>query len=120
MRTLVAILILASALTACKKNEAGGKSKISGTVAHHGKLIPYSRVFIKYGATEFPGADTTKYDAKFFTGADARYSFSLYKGDYYLYGYGYDNGVPGDVAGGLPYKLRNNEDKKLEVPVTEL
>ncbi len=119
MRTTVAIAVLFFAMFACKKNQAGGKSSIAGTVAHHGKLIPYSRVFIKYGATEFPGSDTTKYDAKFVTGADAAYSFKLYKGNYFLFGYGYDNGVPGTVTGGVPYTLRTNENKKLEVPVTE-
>ena len=34
--------------------------------------------------------------------------------------YGYDATVKSTVAGGVPYKLRKNEDKKLEVPVTEL
>lgn len=106
--------------SSCKKNQAGGNSSIKGTVAHHGLAIPYSRVFIKFNATEFPGADTTKYDLKIATAADGTYSVNLYQGNYYIYGFGYDATVKSIVAGGLPYKLRKNEEKKLEVPVTEL
>lgn len=119
MKYFFLIVTVALLATSCKKNEAGGSSKVYGTVAHHGVAIPYSRVFIKYGAKEFPGTDTSLYDAKFSTDATASYTFELYQGDYFLYGYGYDNTVPGIVTGGVPYKLRKNESKKLEVPVTE-
>jgi hypothetical protein len=116
------VLVIACLFTliACKKNEAGGSSEISGKVTHHEKVIPYSRVFIKYNAKEFPGSDTSRYDAKFSTGLDGAYSFKLYKGDYFLYGYGYDPGVPGAVAGGIHIGLRKNEKSTTNVPVTEL
>jgi hypothetical protein len=118
--TLVVLVFMMLVGSGCKKNQAGGSSSIKGTVAHHGLAIPYSRVFIKFNATEFPGADTTKYDVKIATAADGSYSVTLYQGSYYIYGYGYDATVKSVVAGGVPYKLRKNEEKKLEVPVTEL
>lgn len=122
MRTSVfffLLIVFSLIAISCKKNEAGGKSRIYGQVKHHGKGIPFSRVFIKYNASEFPGTDTLRYDAKVFTGADGNFSFDLYRGSYFLYGHGYDPGVPGLVSGGLKYILRNNEDKLLDVPVTE-
>jgi hypothetical protein len=105
--------------TFCKKNEAGGKSRIHGQVKHHEKIIPFSRVFIKYNAEEFPGTDTLSYDDKITADAAGAFSFNLYKGVYYLYGYGYDFGLPGRVTGGLKCRLRNNEDKLLDIPVAE-
>lgn len=116
----VFFLILITLLSAgCKKNQPGGKSILTGQVKHHEKVIPFSTVFIKYAAEEFPGADTLLYDSKVKTGADGRYSFSMYQGTYFLYGRGYDSGVPGTVVGGIKYHLRNNETKSLDVSVTE-
>lgn len=115
-------LVVLSALvvfTFCKKNEAGGKSSIHGQVKHHEKIIPFSRVFIKYNAEEFPGTDTLIYDAKTSADATGTFHFNLYKGVYYLYGYGYDSGLPGRVTGGVKCRLRNNEDKLLDIPVAE-
>lgn len=115
-------LLVLSALivfTFCKKNEAGGKSSIHGQVKHHEKVISFSRVFIKYNAEEFPGTDTLNYDDKVSADAAGTFSFNLYKGVYYLYGLGYDSGVPGKVTGGLNCRLRHKEDRLLDIPVTE-
>jgi hypothetical protein len=123
MKRIIILYPLAMALLCagygCKKNQPGGKSVLHGQVKHHEKVIPGSRVFIKYNASEFPGTDTLKYDAKVTTGADGTYSFDLYKGSYFLFGYGYDPGVPGVVTGGIKYQLRNNEEKLLDVAVSE-
>jgi hypothetical protein len=106
----------------CKKNELGGKSNIEGKVLHHTKAIAEATVYVKMGATEFPGDDISKYD--FEVTADASGNFkvtSLYKGDYYLYAVGRDFTVPAPwlVKGGVPVKLRNNETATVELPVTE-
>lgn len=106
-------------LGACKKNQLGGKSTIKGRVTHHETVIPNAVVYIKFNAKEFPGKDITKYDSYFTTGADGSYEFKTYKGDYYLYGVGYDNGISKAVTGGLPVHLRNNETVTAEVAVTE-
>lgn len=115
----VGILGILFFLGACKKNQLGGKSEISGRVTHHSKVIPNSTVYIKFNAKEFPGADVSKYDSQFKTDADGKYTFKCYKGDYYLYGIGYDPGVPGNVSGGVPVHIRNNEKVDMDVPVTE-
>lgn len=106
--------------SACHKEGTGGKSSVSGSVKHHDKLIPNSVVYIKYGSTEFPGTDVSKYDASFPTGADAHYEFKdLRKGDYYLYGFGYDNAIMGTVSGGVGIKLKYNKAIVTDIPVTE-
>jgi hypothetical protein len=103
----------------CKKNQLGGKSTIKGTVMHHEKVIPYARVFLKFKAKDFPGTDTAVYDSKYTTGADGHYEFKCYKGDYYLYGFGYDTGISENVSGGTPVHIRNKETVEMDVPVTE-
>jgi hypothetical protein len=121
MKNLIIILIICIASFSCKKNELGGKSTVEGTVFHHSKAIANARVFIKYNATEFPGSDTTAYDEKVTADANGKYSLKVYKGKYYLYGYGIDLQVPPPyhVVGGVPVKIRNNEKIKIDLAVTE-
>ena|ERR1035437_8376714 len=121
-KTSIIILfgLLLISFSACHKEGVGGKSSVSGSVMHHSKLIPNAIVYIKYGATEFPGADVSLYDASVLTGADAHYEFKdLRKGDYYLYGVGNDNSIPGIVTGGIGIKLKYNKTTSTDVPVVE-
>ena len=112
--------ILSFSFSACKKEGTGGKSSVTGNVKHHTKLIPNAIVYIKYGATEFPGTDVSLYDDKVTADANAHYEFSgLQKGDYYLYGVGYDDAILEQVSGGISIKLRRNEALTSDVPVTE-
>ncbi len=116
-----AILLMFSA-SSCKKEGTGGKSSISGNVKHHTKLIPNAIVYIKYGATEFPGIDVLLYDDQITSDTNAHYEFkNLQKGDYYLYGVGRD--ITGfnslTVTGGVGTKLKYNKSSTIDVPVTE-
>lgn len=107
-------------LFACKKNQLGGKSTIKGTVLHHSKPIPNATVYIKFKAKDFPGSDTTKYDDHVKADVNGNYEIKCYKGDYYLYGYGYDYSVsPPRVVGGVPVHIRNKETVTVDVAVTE-
>lgn len=104
----------------CKKEGTGGKSSVSGNVKHHSKLIPNAIVYIKYGATEFPGVDISLYDDQITSDTNAHYEFKeLQKGDYYLYGVGTDLAGPYNVSGGIGIKLKRNESITIDVPVTE-
>jgi len=113
------VLIIMMFFASCKKNQLGGTATVKGLVKHHSKIIGGARVFIKFNATEFPGRDTALYDAKVFADAEGKYSFDCFKGNYYLYGFGYDEGVPGDVTGGIPVKIRTKEVLEMDVQVTE-
>lgn len=113
-------LLLTLTTVACKKEGTGGKSSVSGTVKHHSQPIPNAVVYIKYGATEFAGADVSKYDASVTADANAHYEFKdLQKGDYYLYGVGYHNAIMQNVTGGIGIKLKRNKATTTDIPVTE-
>jgi hypothetical protein len=118
---LFSTLVFFGIFLSCKKNQLGGKSTISGKVMHHSKVIANAAVFIKFKATEFPGADTTLYDAKVRADGNGNYSIKCYKGDYYLYGFGFDYAIPAPyhVVGGLHVNIRNNENVNTDVAVTE-
>ena len=107
-------------MISCYKEGTGGKSNISGYVMHHSKLIPNAVVYIKYGAKEFPGTDVAAYDQSITADANAHYEFTdLRKGDYFLYGVGFDNSGPYTVVGGIAVKLKYNKTTTTDIPVTE-
>ena len=118
---LISILLLTSiTFYSCHKAGTGGKSSVNGTVYHHSKPIPGAIVYIKYGATEFPGADVSVYDNHITADANAHYEFTgLRKGNYFLYGVGYDNAIFASVTGGIGIQLKNNQTLNTDVPVTE-
>lgn len=117
---LSAAVILSMTISSCHKEGTGGKSSVSGSVKHHSALIPNSVVYIKYGAKEFPGTNTSLYDASVTADANAHYEFkNLRKGDYYLYGVGYDNTIMETVTGGIAVTLKYNKESSTDVPVTE-
>jgi hypothetical protein len=114
--TLISFLVL----SACKKNQAGGPSIITGEIKHHERHIPNAMVYIKFNAKEFPGADSSVYDTSVKADADGTFSFKCYKGDYYLYATGIDTRAPYDyVAGGTPATVRHKETLDIIVAVTE-
>ncbi len=115
------ILSLAANFTACKKNQTGGKASVKGTVAHHGKVIPGAYVYIKFNATEFPGDDYKNYDTYVKANDAGNFSFPLYKGNYYQYATGYDQDIPYPfiVKGGIGFSVRNKENLKVDVAVSE-
>ncbi len=116
---LVTVIILVS----CKKEGTGGQATIATIVQHHGKNIPFSTVYIKYGAKDFPGSDVSKYEANQKTDKEGHTHFEgLQKGDYYFYAVGYDSAAVTTVRGGVGVKISGKEKKsKLEqfVPVVE-
>lgn len=106
--------------TACKKEGTGGKSSVKGNVKHHSVLIPNAKVYIKYGTKDFPGSDVSTYDSNVLADANGYYEIkNLQKGDYYLYGVGYDPNISENVFGGLPIKLRNKESITSDIAVVE-
>lgn len=108
-------------LTCCSKEGPGGKAVIKGMVMHHTAPIPGAAVYIKYGAKEFPGTDITYYDASVNADAQANYTFTdLKKGDYYLFGVGFDSTLVKTVTGGIPVEIKSKtETVQAEVQITE-
>ncbi|MBL7917973.1 MAG: hypothetical protein JNM96_06220 [Bacteroidia bacterium] len=121
MRKLYFVVIVLFVVLSCKKNKLGGSGVIEGHMRHHAKAISRGTVFIKFNAKEFPGSDTNIYDAKVHPDTTGYYKFEVYKGNYYVYGFGYDFSIPApyQVAGGVPVKVRTNEKVVADLPVTE-
>jgi hypothetical protein len=120
MKKFLPCIIFLAFCFSCKKNQLGGKSKVSGKVTHHERIVPNATVYIKFNATEFPGADSSRYDAKVMADSHGEYSFRCYKGDYYLFGTGIDlQSSPLYVHGGVPVHVRNNEEVENDIAVSE-
>ena len=120
MKKIILVLVLFCAFIACKKNQLGGKATINGVVSHHEKRIGKAVVYIKFNAKEFPGTDSSKYDASVIANEAGEFKFECYKGDYYLYGTGLDfRPAATYVNGGVPVKLRNKEKVDITVAVSE-
>jgi hypothetical protein len=115
-------LIVTIVFNACNKPAGtGGKVQLNIEAKHHTTPIPGCRIFIKYGAQEFPGSNTANYDASITLDNNGKGSFTgLRKGDYYLYGVGFDPGLLENVTGGIPVKIEVKAgDISVVVPVTE-
>ncbi len=116
---------LLSVLSSCEKEEEPDdhhKSTITGHVKHHEQHIPLATVYIRYGVTEFPGADPSAYDDSMIASStDGHYHFeNLSKGSYYLYATGFDSSVVDSVFGGVPVEItKHDETLEVNVPVTE-
>lgn len=121
-RSFLAICLVAVALVfvSCHKEGLGGNGSITGTVYHHTVAIPDCDVYIKFNATEFPGESPGVYDASVKADKNGLYLFSkVYKGDYYLYGVGFDKNIGQIVRGGVAVKAKRNGSTSQDVPVTE-
>ena len=118
--TLLA-LTLAFLLPSCGKPGSGGKATIRGVVQHHDDPIANAIVYIKYDAVEFPGEDVSVYDASVMADANGNYEIAdLRKGDYYLFGSGFDTAINDDVIGGIRVTINDRKETiETMVPVTE-
>lgn len=125
MKKLINFVIYTSisflVFTNCKKNQLGGNASLKGSVIHHSKPIPNSKIYIKFNTTEFPGADSTIYDCYVQADANGNYTIPFYKGSYYVYAIGRDLDIayPYLVKGGLSVSLRNREILNKNIAVTE-
>ncbi len=118
---LFLITILLLSISSCKKDQLGGKSSIKGVVTHHNTPVPDAYVYIKFNTSEFPGDDYKLYDTYVQADANGNYSFSVYKGTYYLYASGLDLDLPPPytVKGGLSVTIKNKEHLVRDIAVSE-
>ncbi|MFL5752695.1 MAG: hypothetical protein ACJ76F_04755 [Bacteroidia bacterium] len=123
LKKISLLLILSICVLSCKKEGPGGKAKVIGVVAHHGVVVPGATVYIKYGATDFPGNDISVYERSYTVDQNGNYAIgSLVKGNYYLYAVGYDTdaqGITEKLTGGVAITLTKKESKSQDIAVTE-
>lgn len=121
----IAVVIGSTALfAACKKDPVagkGGNAVLKITPRHHGKNIDSCKIYIKYNTQDLP-ADG-KYDDSATCVPDggtpvATFS-NLKKGNYYLYGSGWDPDIAQGVVGGTPYVISDENLQSYNLSVSE-
>jgi hypothetical protein len=123
--TCLTFLFISSVFLSCRKEGFGGDTDLTVFVNHHGAPIAGAVVYVKFGATEFPGVESSNYDFSVICESEGSRSGQaiikgLRKGSYYLYSIGWDKSINMGVKGGIPaeVKLKTGE-MFLELPVSE-
>ncbi|MEW6468098.1 MAG: hypothetical protein AB1458_04200 [Bacteroidota bacterium] len=110
----------------CKKDDPGkggglvqGDAIVTAQVMHHFRALPNIKVYIKKGATSFPGRDSTLYDSYQVSDPGGFVRFDkLANGAYYFYAEGFDEGVWMEVWGYVPFNIDNRPGEVKEYDVT--
>jgi hypothetical protein len=121
LHILIFVLGAIASMYACEKGGPGGSGSISGICYHHSRVIPNDSVAIKYGAKNLPGVTPADYDKMIMADSTGHFKFGpLTKGNYYLYGWGFDTALGRAVTGGIPVTLNSNSDNvTIDLPITE-
>lgn len=131
-RYIVLIAGLLFLFASCKNNDnpqpdtgggKGGNGVLLVTPRHHGRAIDSATIYIKYNATDAP--TDGKYDDSArcvpVSGIPVATFSGLKKGNYYLYGYGWDPTLtpPQAVKGGFAYNLATETTQSFDLAVSE-
>ena len=127
MKKVICFSISVLLLAACKRNEPivpdsagkGGDATLKVIPKHHGVTIDSCTVYIKYNTQDA----ATSYDDSVKCIPDNGVSTAIFsglkKGNYYLYGKGWDASINLEVKGGLPYVISEEATLTADLPVTE-
>lgn len=122
----IAVVLLASAsiFACCRPDDTevagkGGNATLKVTPQHHSKDIPNCKIQIKYNTQELPSSFDEAVMTVDENGRPVATFSGLKKGNYYIYGSGYDSSIGQDVVGGIPYTITEENTQNITVPVTE-
>ena len=130
-KSLLAVISILVLALGCKPDDEdptpvggkGGNATLHVVPRHHGRQIDSCTIYIKYNAIDAPANGLYDDSAKCVQvgGLPVATFTSLRKGNYYLFGYGWDpNSTPPDhVRGGYAYPLTSETDQTLELAVSE-
>lgn len=110
--------------TSCEREEdnvagKGGTAILKVVPQHHGENIDSCTVFLKYNAQDLPSSFDDEVVCVMENGQPVATFSSLKKGDYYVYGEGWDPDINQEVVGGIPFKITEDKTYNITVPVTE-
>ncbi len=112
-------------ITACERKETvivggkGGNATLKVTPQHHGDNIDSCTIYLKYNVQDKPSSYDEEVKCVMENGKPVATFTNLNKGNYYVYGKGWDPGIEQEVAGGIPYTITEEATKEITVPVTE-
>jgi hypothetical protein len=125
-KSTILILLVAASLASCEREEPvsvggkGGNATLNVTPQHHSKNIDSCMVYIKYNTLDKP---TSAYDdsAKcvIVNGKPVASFSGLKKGNYYLFGFGWDPAIVMNVKGGAPKQITEETVISYNLAVTE-
>ena len=109
-------------LLSCSKGDEE-TAVLNVTPRHHGRQIDSCTVYIKYDAVDAPANGRYDDSAKCIPvgGIPVATFNGLKKGNYYLYGYGWDPQLtpPRNVKGGFAYPIQSATVQSFDLAVTE-
>ncbi len=125
---IAAMLVAAAVMPSCKKKDkdtagTGGNTTLVVAPQHHGKPIDSCTVYLKYNTMDAPGTGTSNYDISakvmMVNGTPVATFPGMKKGQYYVFGFGYDPSINQNVIGGIPYKITADGTVNIDLPVSE-
>lgn len=123
----IAFLTLAACIsfTSCERPNdvevggTGGNAILKITPQHHGNNIDSCTISIKYNAQDKPAAYDNEVKCVMENGKPVATFSGLKKGNYYIFGRGWDPSIEQHVEGGIPYTITEEKTIEITVPVTE-
>lgn len=121
LMSIAAMLLFA----ACERKETvpvggkGGNATLKVTPQHHGNNIDSCTIYLKYNVQDKPSSYDEEVKCVMENGKPVATFTNLNKGNYYVFGKGWDPGIEQDVEGGIPYTITEETTKEITVPVTE-
>lgn len=114
-------------LTGCNRSDdsgdggagKGGNATLRVTPRHHGLAIDSCTIYIKYNSSELSATFDDSVQCVQIDGKPVGTFSGLKKGNYYIYGKGWDPYIIQSVAGGIPYTITEEQAWDIAVPVTE-
>ena len=125
-----ALLLTMALATSCSREDPddnagddvggkGGNAILKVTPQHHGIDIEECTVYIKYNAQDLPSTFDDSAVCVMEGGRPVATFNNLKKGNYYLYGYGWDPAFSENVDGGPPYRIVNETTLTYLLAVSE-
>lgn len=125
MKLSLVALVATMFFTACERKEStpvagkGGNATLKVTPQHHGDDIDSCTIFLKYNVLDKPSAYDEEVKCVMENGKPVATFSNLHKGNYYVFGRGWDPEIEQNVEGGIPYTITEDKTINITVPVTE-
>ncbi len=122
---LAAALIFVMSSASCNREDPepkagkGGNAVLHIVPRHHAKIIDSCLVFIKYNAQDLPSEFDDSVWCKPVNGMSTATFTGLSKGQYYIFGRGYDEDIDQICIGGGPYTIEEEGELHYNLAITE-
>ncbi len=119
------MIFLGLGLGSCKREDPepvagkGGNAVLNIVPRHHAKIIDSCLVFIKYNAQDLPSSFDDSVWCQPVNGVSTAIFSGLTKGQYYIFGRGYDEDIDQICIGGGPFTITEEGNLHYNLAITE-